>query len=452
MSFDRTTFAWDSFIAALADLEIITDRPQVAKLSQDYYHFSPILQTQLADKVGDLVIRAKTEAEVLRVAQACSQQGVPLTVRGAGSGNYGQCIPLEGGVVLDLSAMNRILRLQPGMAWVEPGVKLAALDREARPLGWELRMVPSTYRTATIGGFIGGGSGGLGSINYGFLSDRGNLCALRVVTLEPEPRVVELRGDAVQQVNHAYGTNGIITALELPLAPAYPWAELMVTFGDFATAAQFGQRLGDADGLIKKLICICDRPIPQYFAALQRYLSGDRPLALVMVAEQSLELFKELVREMGGDLCYEKSAFEASKGISLGEYSWNHTTLHARSVDPSLTYLQTIFPHDRDLALVHHMHQHFGDEVPMHLEFIRLQGLTIAAGLQLVRYTTPERLQAIIDYHEDQGALIFNPHTYTLEDAGRKTVDPRQLAFKRTMDPQGLLNPGKMRSWSPSTP
>ena len=48
--------------------------------------------------------------------------------------------------------------------------------------------------------------------------------------------MLELRGDAIQQVNHAYGTNGIITELEMPLAPAYRWCELIVTFADFMTA------------------------------------------------------------------------------------------------------------------------------------------------------------------------------------------------------------------------
>jgi FAD/FMN-containing dehydrogenase len=433
----------------LAGLDWVSDRAQRIKLSQDYYHFSPILQPLLEDKVADVVVRPRSEEEVLRVARACVGHGVPLTVRGAGTGNYGQCVPLEGGVVLDMTNLNRIHWLRPGMVCAEPGVRLGTIDRETRPLGWELRMIPSTYRTATLGGFIAGGSGGLGSINYGFLSDRGNLCAVRVVTLEPVPRIVELRGDGVQQVNHAYGTNGIMTALEMPLAPAYPWAEVVITFGDFMQGARFGQRLGDADGLVKKLVCICADPIPRYLGGLKGLVPPGHSLALVLVAEQSLELFRELVQEMGGEIRQEKSAEEASKGVSLAEYSWNHTTLHARAVDPAWTYLQTIFPGDRDLKLVQQMYEHFGDEVPMHLEFIRLQGTTIAAGLQLVRYTTPERLREIIEYHEAHGALIFDPHTYTLEDAGRKTVDPLHLAFKRTMDPLGLLNPGKMRSWSP---
>ena len=67
--------------------------------------------------------------------------------------------------------------------------------------------------------------------------------------------------------------------------------------------------------------------------------------------------------------------------------------------------------------------------------------------MPLVRFTTEERLEEIMRIHEDMGALIFNPHRYTLEEGGRQTVDDRQLAFKREADPKGLLNPGKMIAW-----
>lgn len=438
---------WNAFTESLGDIEVIRDRALVEKLSKDYYYFSPILKPQLADKSAALVVRPTSEAEVMTVAKACVAARVPLTVRGAGTGNYGQCIPLAGGIILDLSRMAQVKWVRPGIACVEPGAKLSAIDKVTRPQGWEIRMYPSTYRTATIGGFIGGGSGGIGSITYGQLRDRGNLVAVRVVTLEDEPRVIELRGDEVQQVNHAYGTNGIITELEIPLGPAYPWAEAIVTFDDFMTAARFGQALGDADGLIKKLISIHAAPVPSYFAALKPYLPEGCHAALVMVAEPSLELFGALVDEFGGTLTHRKASEDAGKGTLLAEFTWNHTTLHARNVDPTLTYLQTLFLHDPDLALVQHLYEHFGDEVMMHLEYLRMGGKTIPAALQLVRFTTPERLQEIIDYHEAKGALIANPHTYILEDGGMKTVDPVQVAFKAQVDPHGLLNPGKMRGW-----
>ena len=437
----------DTLLSELAGIEVITDSTQVAKLSLDYYHFSPVLQPKLSDKRGDLVVRPTTEAEVLQVAAVCVKQKVPLTVRGAGTGNYGQCVPLNGGVILDTTRMNAIRWLKPGLACVEPGVKLAAFDKQARETGWELRMAPSTYRTATIGGFIAGGSGGIGSISYGQLRDRGNLHAVRVVTMEDEPRVIELRGDDVHKVNHGYGTNGIITELEIPLGPTYPWAEVIVTFDDFMTAAKFGQALGDSDGLIKKLISINAWPIPSYFAALKNYLPEGKHCALLMIAESCVEPLQDLVRDYRGTVTYQKSAKEASKGTALAEFTWNHTTLHARSVDPTLTYLQTLFPADKNLTLVEHLCHHFGDEVMMHLEFIRMGGQIAPAALQVVRYTTEERLNEIIRYHEEKGAFIANPHTYILEDGGRKTVDVEQLKFKEKVDPYGLLNPGKMKAW-----
>ncbi|HEY9600015.1 MAG TPA: FAD-binding oxidoreductase [Allocoleopsis sp.] len=437
-------FDWEALVSELTGIEIITEPTQIAKLSLDYYHFSPVLQPKLADKRGDLVVRPLNEAEVLRVAAVCVKYKVPLTVRGAGTGNYGQCIPLNGGVILDTTRMNAIRWIKPGLACVEPGVKLAAFDKQARVTGWEMRMAPSTYRTATIGGFIAGGSGGIGSITYGQLRDRGNLHAVRVVTLEDEPHVIELRGDDVQKVNHAYGTNGIITELEIPLSPAYAWAELIVTFDDFMTAARFGQALGNADGLMKKLISIHAWPIPSYFIALKNYLPDGKHCALLMIAESCLEPFQDLVREYGGQITYQKTAQEASRGTSLAEFTWNHTTLHARSIDPTLTYLQTfLYTLDR----VEKMYHHFGDEVMMHLEFLRSNGQAMPAALQIVRYTTEERLNDIIRYHEEQGASIANPHTYILEDGGMKTVNVEQLKFKEMVDPYGLLNPGKMRAW-----
>ncbi|AFY69553.1 FAD linked oxidase domain protein [Thalassoporum mexicanum PCC 7367] len=438
---------YSQFIAELGQIETITNPSQVAKLSEDYFKFSPVLTQQLTGKVGDLVVRPNNEAEVLQIARACVKHRIPITVRGSGTGNYGQAVPLQGGVILDTSKMQKIHWLKPGLAFVEPGLKLGNLDKQARQIGWESRMVPSTVRTATVGGFIAGGSGGIGSILYGQLRDRGNLKAVRVVTLEDEPRVIELRGDRVQKVNHAYGVNGIITALEIPLAPAYAWAECIVAFTDFMAAAHFGQALATSDGMIKKLVSVHADPIPTFFIPLREYIPPQAHIALVLVAESDLESFKVLVAEHGGDLCYEKDAQAASKGTSLVEFSWNHTTLHARSVDPALTYLQSGFPADPDLKLVQHMHEHFGDEVIMHLEFVRSAGEVVPGAIQIVRFTDCDRLDQIIKYHEENGVFIANPHTYILEDGGMKQVNREQLEFKQMVDPYGLMNPGKMRAW-----
>ncbi|MGQ0569643.1 MAG: FAD-binding oxidoreductase [Armatimonadota bacterium] len=438
---------WEEFARALDGITVISDPRVVGVKSKDAYWYSPILKPLLDDKVGDVVVTPKDDAEVLRVAKACVERRVPLTVRGAGTGNYGQAIPLYGGVILDTTLIKEVTWLRPGMARVQAGLKMMHLDTEARKSGWEIRLFPSTKRTATIGGFIAGGSAGVGSINYGLLGERGNVNALRVVTLEDEPRVIELRGDDVQKASHAYGSNGIITELEIPLSPAYPWIDLIVAFDDFMAAVRFSQALGEASGIVRKLASIIAWPIPQYFTRLAPPVPSGADTVFTMVAEQSLEAFDCLVNEYGGRICYRQPAEDVSTTVPLYEYTWNHTTLHAIRADPTITYLQSMFPAGRNLELVEHMYHHFGDEVPMHLECIRLGGKITHTALQLVRFTTEERLNEIIEYHEAHGVTIFNPHTYILEDGGMKTIDENQLAFKRIVDPYGLMNPGKMRGW-----
>jgi FAD/FMN-containing dehydrogenase len=436
----------DALKLDLAEMDLIVDPDQITKLSQDYHTFSPVLQKQLAGKRGDLVVRPVNIAQVQQIAAILIKHRVPVTIRGSGTGNYGQCVPLEGGVILDMTRLQEVLWIQSGVVRAQAGAKLAAIDKKTRETGWELRMIPSTYRTATLAGFIAGGSGGIGSVTYGQLRDRGNILALQVVTLESDPRILELRGDEVYQVSHAWGLNGIIVEVEMPLAPAYPWAEVIIVFKTFQQAAYFGQALGDSDGLIKKMISVHAWPIPNYFTALQSFLPQGSNAVLVLVAESSLEGLKELVQEYHGEITYQKTAQEASRGLALAEFTWNHTTLHARTVDPSLTYLQSLFPADKSLRILQDLYDYFGEEVQMHLEFMRVNGSVVPAALQIVKFTSEARLQEIMRYHEEKGVFIANPHTYIIEDGGRKVMDPKQLLFKQQVDPYGLLNPGKMRT------
>jgi len=64
-----------------------------------------------------------------------------------------------------------------------------------------------------------------------------------------------------------------------------------------------------------------------------------------------------------------------------------------------------------------------------------------------VRFSTEERLEEIIREHEAMGAMIFNPHRYTLEEGGMKQTDATQLTLKRETDPQGVLNLARMIAW-----
>jgi FAD/FMN-containing dehydrogenase len=226
---------------ALDHLDIDDNPATLKQKSRDFFWYSPVLKEKMDHLIGDFVVSPRSEAEVIEVLKTCFAHDVPVTTRGAGTGNYGQAMPLAGGVIMHMKNMTKVKEIHPGRVIVEPGKVVKDLDAETRAhSGQEQRMMPSTYGTATIGGFIAGGSGGIGSVRWGALRDLGNILRLRVVTMEAEPRILEFTGEDLARVSHAYGTNGIITEIEMPLAPAYDWVEFALGFDDFMDAATFG--------------------------------------------------------------------------------------------------------------------------------------------------------------------------------------------------------------------
>ncbi len=451
------TYDIAGFKARLGPIRAEDNPALVKQKSRDFYWYSPVLKRQLDAVTGDIVVSPRSTDEVVATLAAAHDFGIPVTPRGSGTGNYGQAMPLSGGIVLNLAEMNAVTAIGPGRVACEPGAIIAAIDKETRAQSaQELRMHPSTYNTASIGGFIAGGSSGVGSINWGGLRDLGNILSVQVVTMEANPRVLDLTGDDLAKVTHAYGTNGVITAVEMPLAAAPTWVDVIVGFDSFAEAALFGNLLGEEDGLLTKLIAPIAAPVPQaYFLRHKRLLPDGKSIVLVMVADFALGAFRTFVKRFGrGEILLDASltAPEAREGLPANyELSWNHTTLRALRVDPAITYLQVLFPFPTQLDTVKRVHDHFGDEVMGHLEFVRFNGKVTCFGLSLVRYTTEARLDEIIRIHEDMGAPVFNPHRYTLEEGGMKQTDDVQLAFKREADPDGLLNPGKMIAWDDPT-
>ena len=440
----------DEFLVDIAGIEATTDIADLKRYSRDYYWYSPILADLLKNKLADVVVTPHDEGEVVRVAVACAKHRIPLTVRGGATGNYGQCVPLEGGVVLDMKSLNRIEWQKPGMVRVQAGAKLSDIDAATRSSGFELRMHPSTKRSAAIGGLVAGGTGGAGSVTYGGLREPGNILAARIVTLEHIPRIIELRGDAAQKISRAYGTTGIITVLEMPLAPALPWVDVIVAFDDFIEAVRFGHNIAMADGIVKKLLSPVQWPLPQHFAAYRPYCPDGKSLLLGMIGDMSLESFETLLASFKGTITYAAPSDDSPGKVPLYEHTWNHTTLQVLKTDRGMTYLQCLYPHDRLVHSVAQVGAKFGDEVLQHLEFIRLNGLMTASGIPVIRYRSPERLYEIMAGYEACGIMIANPHVVTLEDGSRyKRVDADQLGFKHEVDPMGLLNPGKMRSFVP---
>ncbi|WP_309120742.1 FAD-binding oxidoreductase [Paenibacillus sp.] len=431
-------------VDVLGEERFLLDPASREKLSKDYYWYSPVLEPLLREKLADGIAAPTDERELAAALAFAYRHRLPVTVRGAGTGNYGQAVPLEGGIVLDASGLNRVLEIGPGYARVQCGVRMGALEKQAREQGQELRIYPSTFMKATVGGFVCGGSGGIGSISWGNLWD-GNVLEATVYTLEERPRRLTVKGEELLPYIHNYGTTGIVTEVVIPLAPRAEWVQSVVSFERFDDALAFSQALAGEGSIRKRLVSTVEWPIPAYFKPLAKALRQGAAAALLETEAGSEEAVSSLAAVCGGAVAHVIPPERYRQGIGLSDFTWNHTTLWALKSEPTITYLQADFALERVTEQARRLKDAFGDEVLLHLEWIRVSGELVPTALPLVRYTTESRLYDIIAFCESIGVVIYDPHTWILEDGGRGEANVMQRK-KRENDPLGLLNPGKLRT------
>ena len=105
------------------------------------------------------------------------------------------------------------------------------------------------------------------------------------MTLEAEPRALELTGEDLHKAVHAYGTNGVIIEVEMPLAPHYDWADVIVGFDSFDAAAAYALALGEQDGILKKLVTVVAAPAPHaYFLRHRALIPEGESVVILMIA------------------------------------------------------------------------------------------------------------------------------------------------------------------------
>jgi len=157
----------------------------------------------------------------------------------------------------------------PGFAWVRWKRKRAKRDGSFAAI--------LDHREGNgLADFLGGGSGGIGSVAHGGLRDFNTVRALEVVAMEAEPRLLRHDGEAVHDILHAWGTNGIITRLWLALTPAVEWSQCVVAFGGFDAAFDFSERIATDPIWIKRLVTTFEWPIPSFFTPVRNTLLKPR--------------------------------------------------------------------------------------------------------------------------------------------------------------------------------
>ena len=170
------------------------------------------------------------------------------------------------------------------------------------------------------------------------------------------PRLIDLTGDEIAIVHHSYGVNGIITEVELPLAPAQDWVELLVAFDDWMTAVRAGWTVAHHEGLWLKQLAAIQAPAPHtYFARHRKFLREGDNVLCILAAPNAVQPLLDLLQKDGGRVAFHsgRASDEDRKGLPhLYHLTWNHTTLLALKFDPVMTYLQVGTPEEDPLGAV----------------------------------------------------------------------------------------------------
>ena len=192
-----------------------------------------------------VVLPANT-AEVAACVKICDRHGLPVHARGSGTGLSGGSVPSAGGVVIALTRMDRVLELDPAnlTITVESGLVTDEINRAVTAHGLFYPPDPSSLRVSTIGGNVAENSGGLRGLKYGVT--RNYVMGIKVVTAQGD--IAEFGNACVKDVAGysmkdlfigSEGTLGIITEIRLRLLPQ-PAARqtLLATFATMTSAAE----------------------------------------------------------------------------------------------------------------------------------------------------------------------------------------------------------------------
>jgi len=183
-------------------------------------------ETEDISILPEVVIEPQSTREVSQILSHCNERGIPVTVRGAGTGLSGGAIPAFGGVVLSMKLMNQILNIDENnfMVFVQPGVITQKLQETLREKGLFYPPDPASKGSCFIGGNIAENSGGPKAVKYGVVKDY--VLNLEMVLASGE--VIRTGSNTLknatgynltQLVVGSEGTLGVVTEIVLKLIP-----------------------------------------------------------------------------------------------------------------------------------------------------------------------------------------------------------------------------------------
>jgi glycolate oxidase len=416
----------------------------------------------------EAVLLPQTTAEVAAILKLANERLFPVTARGGGVGYTGGAVPVEGGVVIGTDRMNRIREIKADDLYVvtEPGVTTYALQQAVEAEGVFYPPDPASYKTSFIGGNIAENAGGIRSAKYGVTKHY--VTGLEVVT--PTGEVIRTGGltsknvvgfDLTGLICGSEGMLGIITEATLRLLPL-PEATRTVraTFKTMSEACACVPRFNRAR-VTPVAIEVLDR---NAIAAVETEFAfgfGADAGALLLVSvdghqsevERDALICEGVVRDGGGfDVMRsetreeEERLWDVRRAISpalkkFGTMKFNEDVVVPRSRVPELVARVEEIGKLHDTFVVNFGHAGDGN---IHVNFMcdREDPEAMRRARAAVRDTFAFSV-ALGGTISGEHGIGYVKAPYLDMALGAATIDAMK-SIKRALDPNGILNPGKM--------
>ncbi len=417
-------------------------------------------------RTPDLVVLPDSADQVMEALRVCRRHSTPVVARGAGTGLSGGALPVEGGVLLVLARLNRVLEIDPPrrLARVEPGVTNLEISSAAAPHGLYYAPDPSSQVACTIGGNVAENSGGVHCLKHGLTVH--NLLAVRVATIEGEWLTLgSTSGESpglplLALITGSEGMLGVVTEVTVQLKPVPERVELLMAgFDEVRRCAEAVSQV-IAAGIVPAGLEMMDAPALRAAEAFARCGYPQDAAALLLCeldglshdVEREVAAVQDLLLQCGATSLRlatdagerqrmwsgRKSAFPAV-GRLAPDYFCMDGTIPRRSLADVLEGIDQL-SRSFGLPVANVFHAGDGNLHPLILFDAGREGETERA----------ERLGAeILELCVAVGGTVTGEHGVGVEKLGPmcSQFGAGELevfhAVKRVFDPDGLLNPGK---------
>ena len=289
------------------DISDIVGEANVSKSELDILVYSRDLASSIPDELlkaygmlePEMVVLARDAEHVSATLKYANDKGIPVVPRAAGTWALGGVLPLDGGIVMDMCNMNKIVEFNPDDEYVrvEPGMEWKRLIDYLDARGYQVGANPSSGMSATIGGYIAtGGSAGIGVTKYGTVGDQ----IISLKTALADGRIIETNPLDSWLFVGSEGTLGITCEVTLKVFKKESVRYIMLAFDDLDEGTKAIERLYR---LKPYFISFLDNGLVRLLNKSGGHLK-DKALTVVLAidgVERELDLMEGKIQEICGD-------------------------------------------------------------------------------------------------------------------------------------------------------